>query len=47
MTPDWAFDRVPWDVIVDILGTEYLMQAYPAVPPGTPLAKTFLDGLLG
>ena len=45
MTPDWAFDRVPWDVTVAILGTEYLMQASPTVPPGTPLASTFLEGL--
>lgn len=46
LTPDWAFDQVPWDVTVEILGTEYLMQAYPPLPPGTPLAKEFLDGLL-
>src|SRR5215831_6253815 len=45
--PDWMFDQVPWATAVAILGQEYLMQAYPPVPPGEPLATDFLDGLLG
>jgi len=47
MTPDWMFDKVPWATAGAILGQEYLMQAYPAAPPGEPLATDFLDGLLG
>jgi mycothiol S-conjugate amidase len=47
MTPDWIFDRVPWDTTVAILGQEYLMQAHPVALPGEPLATDFLDGLLG
>ena len=47
MTPDWMFDQVPWATAVAILGQEYLMQAYPPVPPDEPLATDFLDGLLG
>lgn len=46
LTPDWEFDQVPWDVTVEILGTEYMMQAYPPLPPGTPLARDFLAGLV-
>jgi LmbE family N-acetylglucosaminyl deacetylase len=46
LTPDWALDQVPWDVTVEILGTEYLIQAHPPLPPGTPLSKEFLDGLV-
>ena len=47
MTPDWMFDRVPWDTTIAILGQEYLMQAHPVAAPGEPLATDFLDGLLG
>jgi len=46
MTPDWTFDKVPWDTTVAILGQEYLMQAHPYAQPGEPLATDFLDGLL-
>ncbi len=45
MTPDGAFDHVPRDIMVAILGREYLIQAHPPVPSGTPLAIDFLDGL--
>ena len=41
MTPDWLFDQVPWATAVAILGQEYPIQAYPAVPPGELLARTF------
>jgi N-acetyl-1-D-myo-inositol-2-amino-2-deoxy-alpha-D-glucopyranoside deacetylase len=44
-TPDWTFDQVPRDITVAILGREYLIQAHPPVPAGTPLAIDFLDGL--
>lgn len=30
---------------VAVLGREYLIQAHPPVPAGTPLAIDFLDGL--
>jgi LmbE family N-acetylglucosaminyl deacetylase len=46
MTPDWTFDKVPWDTTVAILGQEYLIQAHPYAPPGEPLATDFLEGLL-
>jgi mycothiol S-conjugate amidase len=46
MTPDWAFDKVPWNTTVALLGQEYLMQAYPHAQPGEPLATDFLEGLL-
>ena len=46
MTPDWAFDKVPWDTTVAILGQEYLMQAHPYAQPGEPLATDFLESLL-
>jgi LmbE family N-acetylglucosaminyl deacetylase len=42
---DWPFDHVPRDITVAILGREYLIQAHPPVPSGTPLAIDFLDGL--
>jgi len=45
MTPDGSFDRVPRDITAAILGREYLIQAHPPVPAGTPLAIDFLDGL--
>lgn len=38
MGPEWAFDRVPWETTVALLGQEYLLQGYPPVPPGTPRA---------
>ena len=31
MTPDWAFDKVPCDTTVAILGQEYLIQAHPSL----------------
>ena len=46
MTPNWMFDKVPWDTTVAILGQEYLIQAHPSAPAGEPLATDFLDGLL-
>jgi len=46
MTPDWMFDKVPWDTTVAILGREYLMQAHPPASPGAPLATDFLESLL-
>ena len=45
MTPDGTFDQVPREITVALLGREYLIQAHPPVPPGTPLAMDFLDGL--
>ena len=45
MTPDWAFDNVPREITEAILGQEYLIQAHPPVPAGTPLATDLLDGL--
>lgn len=38
-------EQVPREITVAILGREYLIQAYPPVPSGTPLAIDFLDGL--
>jgi N-acetyl-1-D-myo-inositol-2-amino-2-deoxy-alpha-D-glucopyranoside deacetylase len=46
MTPDWTFDKVPWDTTVAILGQEYLMRAHPSAQPGEPLAADFLESLL-
>lgn len=47
MDAEWAFDNVPWETTSAILGTEYLLQAHPAVPPGTPRVTDFLAGLTG
>jgi len=46
MTPDWTFDKVPWDITAAILGQEYLIQAHPYTQPGEPLATDFLESLL-
>lgn len=36
--PDWAFDRVPWETTVALLGQESLLQGHPTVQPGAPRA---------
>jgi N-acetyl-1-D-myo-inositol-2-amino-2-deoxy-alpha-D-glucopyranoside deacetylase len=35
--PDWPFARLPRQVIMDLLGREYFIRAYPPVPSGVTL----------
>jgi LmbE family N-acetylglucosaminyl deacetylase len=42
---DLAFAHVPPETIAAILGEEYLLQAHPAVPPGTPRSTDLFAGL--
>lgn len=47
MGPEWAFDRVPWETTVALLGQEYLLQGHPSIPPGTPRATELWGGSRG
>lgn len=42
---DWPYGRVPRDVVVDLLGKEYLLRGHPLTPAGVALPPDLFDGI--
>jgi LmbE family N-acetylglucosaminyl deacetylase len=42
---DWPYERVSRDVLVDLLGKEYLLRGYPPTPAGVAVPSDLFDGI--